>query len=546
MPKKRILQKHIFKPIASFVFTLLILTLVSGFPVLSVSQENESGQSIDVRVGIVWNKDDLKVDTTGKWILKSNDSEESIALPKSFTARAVEAKPVEWHYLVRASLSSIRTKIEEQADKLRAAGYMPEVVTEGFQNPMLDSEISGYQNYIIYLGPYEDKDKADALAAELKKDWVYSRVIPAPKGKPSGKISIKSEGVDLLLSGDVKLIPAGEENTLIVKPQWRNITVSYPVTIRISNEGNLNFICTIPMEEYLIGVLPSEMSTSFPLEALKAQAVAARSTTLRSLGRRHNDEDFDICSTVHCQAFSGSTFVKDTVRRAVAETVGLVLVYKGNLCEIVYHSNSGGITEDVDNIWHGGKTSYLASVIENDSGKLPDDLYPVNTDERAEKWVTSMPDVYSNLGDPPPRYINWAKETFRWTKKYTNDELRGYIKSEMKQDPGRIRKITTIKRGDSGRIIDLLVEGEERNIKISLEYKIRKAFAEKTLNSSCFIVIPEPAGAEFPETFTLKGAGSGHGGGLSQIGAAMMAESGKTFKDILGLYYRGAEIRKAY
>lgn len=118
----------------------------------------------------------------------------------------------------------------------------------------------------------------------------------------------------------------------------------------VRSNGAINLINVIDIQDYLKGVVPTEMSSSWPVEALKAQAVSARNYVLNNLDR-HESEGFDICAAAHCQAYSGCSRMAENSNRAVDETDGIVATYNGQIAQLFYHASSGGSTENCENVW---------------------------------------------------------------------------------------------------------------------------------------------------------------------------------------------------
>jgi stage II sporulation protein D len=131
-------------------------------------------------------------------------------------------------------------------------------------------------------------------------------------------------------------------------------------------------VAIMELEDYLLRVVPAEMPALWPLDALKAQAVAARSWALQKMlhGGRHKVEGADVCTLTHCQAFYDEALylnihrnqrAMDNVQRAVTETAGIVLTYGGEVCDACYHNSCGGHTTAAIDVW-GKETLYLMSV----------------------------------------------------------------------------------------------------------------------------------------------------------------------------------------
>jgi SpoIID/LytB domain protein len=159
-----------------------------------------------------------------------------------------------------------------------------------------------------------------------------------------------------------------------------------------------------------------------------------------------------------------------------------------------------------------------------------------------ETWIRSNPPAYCNTQDAEllarllPGFDQETRDFYRWRVVYTPEELADLIKSRLGIDLGSIRDMQPLARGPSGRIYRLKVAGERDYIMIGKELEIRRALSRTHLYSSAFVVDKEAG------NFVLRGAGWGHGVGLCQIGAAVMADDGQTYTEILRHYYRGTTV----
>ena len=285
------------------------------------------------------------------------------------------------------------------------------------------------------------------------------------------------------------------------------------------------------------------MKADFPLEALKAQAVTARGFTLSKLGKQHLLAPFDICDDVHCQAFSGITNSTPKTDQAVRETAGKVLMYQRQICETFYHGVCGGHTEDNENIWQGTPRRYLRGVFD-----LPKDKISVSNDfllqeNNVQRWVDEFPIVNCNIYNIElPDYLEYSKKYFRWEIEYTQSELSQIIREKTGHNVGEILNIIPGERGTSGRLKKIRIIGTRKSINIEKDLNIRKALSSNYLYSSCFFVEQYDNG----RLFKIKGAGWGHGIGMCQTGAAVMALKGKNYTEILSHYYRGTNIHSLY
>lgn len=337
----------------------------------------------------------------------------------------------------------------------------------------------------------------------------------------------------------------------------------------IALEGEAQAINIVPTEDYLTSVISSEMSATSSLELLKAHAVISRSWLLNKLEdkvtEKHSDamiitddkiirwydhQDhtlFDVCADDHCQRYQGITKAStQAVREAIKATFGQVLTYGGKICDARFYKACGGATELFENCWEEEHHPYLLPVADASSVTLPD----LTQEEEAKKWILTSPEAYCNTTDKlvlSQVLNNYDQETpdfYRWTVTYSQQELSALIKEKMNIDFGKIVDLVPLKRGASARIIELKVVGEKRTMVIGKELEIRKALSKSHLYSSAFVV--EKSGTGDETQFVLRGAGWGHGVGLCQIGAAVMANNGMGYETILSHYYPHSELTKRY
>ena len=324
----------------------------------------------------------------------------------------------------------------------------------------------------------------------------------------------------------------------------------------VRREAGLTAINEVALEEYVTSVISSEMSASCPLELLKAHAVISRSwlwfpkaspargrrapsanpdanEIVRWYGREAHP-DFDVCADDHCQRYQGITKAfAPAVADAVRATAGEFLRYRGEICDARFSKSCGGITERYATAWEDEAIPYLESVY--DGSAQP----PAHT---AETWIRSNPPAYCNADDADlltrvlPGFDQETRDFFRWRVAYTREELADLIRSRLDVDLGPIRDLQPLARGPSGRIYRLKIVGARDHLVIGKELEIRRALSRSHLYSSAFVVDQDSG------RFVLSGAGWGHGVGLCQIGAAVMAGAGKSYTDILRHYYRGATV----
>jgi peptidoglycan hydrolase-like amidase len=351
-----------------------------------------------------------------------------------------------------------------------------------------------------------------------------------------------------------------------------------------TREG-MTLINELPLESYLVSVISSEMSASCPPELLRAHSVVSRSWLLAQLSRaagesqtqrarttqddsgtnehpsdeiirwydRESHADFDVCADDHCQRYQGiSKAFSQEAFDAARDTRGKVLASNDEICDTRYSKSCGGMTEVYRAAWEDRDVPYLASVYDG-LGETPDYPMPLADESNAEAWIMSSPPAYCNnisadlLARILPGFDQETRDFYRWQISYSQDELREILHARLGIDLGRILALEPIERGRSGRIIRLRIRGTARSFVIGKELEIRRALSRSHLYSSAFVVRVEQDGVkDYPERFTLIGAGWGHGVGLCQIGAAVMAEKGFAHGEILAHYFKGATLRALY
>ena len=336
--------------------------------------------------------------------------------------------------------------------------------------------------------------------------------------------------------------------------------------IRDNADGTQTAINRLNVEDYLSSVITSEMSATSSLELLKAHAVISRSWVLRPIispstctdkpdlsdpdrhvvwYERDAHEGFDVCADDHCQRYEGITRRDEhpeaaaNVQKAIDATRGQVLMYDGKVCDARFYKSCGGATELFENAWANEPYPYLEAVRDEIGTPLPD----LTIEENAQAFIRTSPSAYCNTTDERilsqvlNNYDQETKDFYRWTVKYTKEELSDIIRERSGIDFGEILELVPIKRGPSARLYEMQIIGSKRKMVIGKELEIRKWLSKSHLYSSAFVVDRNEAG-----DFILTGAGWGHGVGLCQIGAAVMAAKGYTYEQILAHYFPGSKL----
>lgn len=405
----------------------------------------------------------------------------------------------------------------------------------------------------------------------------------AARAVPGTLVLCDADGREILRTPEIRLIGERgatfilQEVTIGVRFHWeRREEQAFAGDLRLvpAEGGTLSAVNDIPVEEYLASVVSSEMGGEAPFEFLKAHAVASRSWLAAMLLRgerkkregagedtagcrageillwydREDHDLFDVCADDHCQRYQGITGrATGRAAEAVRETRGVFLVRDGEICDARYHKACGGLTEDFATCWEDRAVPYLSHVSDSATPHPP-----IRTEGEAEKWLLASPDVYCRTHDPNllrrilPAFDRETADFFRWEKSYERGELEKILRGKSGIDFGVLQRIVPLERGPSGRIRLLRIEGSKRKVAVGKELEIRRWLSPSHLYSSAFIVCAKHDPAGVPTRFTFHGAGWGHGVGLCQIGAAVMAEKGFAAEEILRHYFRGTQLVKRY
>lgn len=283
--------------------------------------------------------------------------------------------------------------------------------------------------------------------------------------------------------------------------------------IRNNADGTQTAINTIDLEDYLCSVISSEMNANSPMELLKAHAVISRSWAIRAM-QKPNHEGYDVCADDHCQRYEGLRRMNERAVEAVNATRGQVLMFGDEICDCRYYKCCGGRTEIWRTCWEDIDVPYIQSV-QCDYCKSP-----------SPKVLRLV------LND----YDQETKDFRDWSVTYTQEELSDIIRTKSGIDFGEIIDLIPLHRGASGRIDSLKIVGTKHTEIIGKELKIRYWLSKSCLYSSWFEVSHENG------LWTLNGHGWGHGAGLCQIGAAVMASEGHPYEEILSYYYVGSRL----
>jgi len=397
----------------------------------------------------------------------------------------------------------------------------------------------------LYLDENECMKQIELMKKEIG-DTEYSVVYPDRKRL---QILDNTTGQPVLLVNSeqrVKVSPVeGDSGAAAI--QYKGIKYRGSMILQSLAESDITLINELPLDEYLYGVVASEMSPSWPSEALKAQAVAARNYALATMGK-HSGYGFDLCSSEHCQVYKGMEKENSNIIAAVDSTRGRILTYEGEVITAFFHSTSGGHTEDSENIW-GTRTEYIRGVEDTYSLGSPYDNWTLELDksEIREKLAKANADLgeivdirileVSQFGRVLCLEVKGTKDTRVFEKEKIRNILgTTALKSiwyKLKTDADIFVSGSMLEPPGQGRASSMYVVSAAGNTKIgssARKISVKGMSSTKDYNS-------------VPGIYTFEGKGYGHGLGMSQYGAKGMAEAGNNYVEILEHYYKGAKVQ---
>lgn len=341
--------------------------------------------------------------------------------------------------------------------------------------------------------PQEVKLQADAGLAKVRKcaNCAESALTTLTLRAVGARIQI---GVTKDLATEVSVSGLYQ----IVTPGAPPLKADFPVEIRAS-EGRLVVTASMPMDEYIAGVLAGETGNFKSDETLRAMAVTARTYAMH-FGSRHAVDGFDFCDSTHCQNLRLGD-VTPRLRKIVESTASEILWYDGEPAATYYHANCGGMTED---------------------GR-----YILGNNEQRAPYLKQHSDTYC-----------LRSGSNQWRSEVTKQELQRALAAEGVNVPGHLRSVSVLQRTASGRVEFLTVTGSQSVTVPGLAFRtaIGRNIGWERLKSNWYDVHVES------DRIVFHGRGSGHGVGLCQVGAEVMGEEGRSYREILSFYYPGTKL----
>lgn len=506
---------------------LILIIAFTSLPVFAA--EKISDQRVAIQ--LIQDADILTVNATSEVMLTDATSSYSFEPGLyTFTPQAITPPEQQFHLFSKtfplsepeAEANYIKTW-QVRGYPARSMRIGKELLTE--RGRSLDARI----NWIsLAQEPRLEQAKATQKKLEsVEEQWTWMRAETSTPG--TGTVMLKGPNGAYSLTLPITLhsqepLAVDDVDVGFWSERLQHLAYTGTLEITASLAGQLELIEHTPVEEYLRGVLPSEMPALWPEEALKAQAVSARNEVLVNLSTKHTLERFDFCNKEHCRAYHGINRRDPATDRALRHTQGRILVQDDALVQTVFSATCGGWTAGNDTVWFGPPNAALRPVTDSKSKRRK----TLTSDSAVRKWLRSSNQAWC-AGD---------SKHFRWTRVFSESEIRGMI--EKKVAIGALKRIELGERGEGGRLKWIRVHGSTDTVTIKKELPIRQTLGG--LPSALFVM--DVSGKAPNRTFTLTGGGRGHGVGLCQHGAKGMADAGHKYPDILLHYFRDVKIEK--
>ena len=387
------------------------------------------------------------------------------------------------------------------------------------------------------IGPYASFESAQNVASRLHskgicafianpKDWEVW--LPADTQIPRN-LNLRTLVLNEIIKNQLKPVLITPSNKFILSGPvlinsldgiaWNQGIYAGPFLLQPDSYGTWTLVEKVSLENYLHGVVPYEIGSTAPKDALAAQAVLARTWALANV-KRYSIDGYHLCSTTQCQVYKNPQQISKSVKNSISKTSGKVLSFNNQPIQAFYHATNGGIMARGEEAWSMKPLPYLKVKIDS-------------TEEMKKKYKIPMNVKQLNTFlDDREGFYGINHKRFRWTRVLSSRQIRKYF-SASEKFLDLPKEINILSRGPSGRVLALEIKGENEGSRTVLELDaIRKTLP--SLPSTLFIVKKLEDGV-----WQFEGGGFGHGVGLSQAGAVDLALEGWSTEEILSHYYPG-------
>ncbi len=420
--------------------------------------------------------------------------------------------------------------------------------------------------YKVRIGSYSNISLAQADT--IKYMYLGNGTVVGNGNKSVTVVNTANGNILFEYDNDVYLAVYPSVDTSIMPLTWFKGYKYYGAFQYIRDGGNISVINFVPMQEYVKGVVPYEMSPSWHIEALKAQAMCARTYALYNYGK--HGANFDICATTDCQVYNGANSATANSDSAVDETYGSYILYDGNPINAVFSSSNGGASENSENVWSAA-LPYLRGVYDNnedlDTATNGRWSYEYTTDEltyilnakgySCSKIVNMYVKEFTDMGnvktltlvDSNGKKFDFSKERARTIlysstyKKYTHSQRYTVKRKGASSDSEALLYVNNGASTINPAYDTIFATGSSGKLQLAgTSFSIITASGKTTFK-------PKEEQSSSQQTgdpvFVVSGTGWGHNLGMSQNGAKAMALAGQSAEDIIHFYYTDVEIYRA-
>ncbi len=397
----------------------------------------------------------------------------------------------------------------------------------------------------IVFGPFASYESAKKQAEKLK-DKGFKTTVAYPKNWEVW-IPFEDDLPEFELKNKVSRKIKNFQITPVLKSEYSFMKLEGPIYIYAQEDITINgvnfgknfyllkdlygtwtLVQKIEFDDYLAGVLPYEIGPNSPLEALKAQAVIARTWGIFNADRFKMDK-YHLCITTQCQVYKPPKITNKNVKKAIEATSNLILTYRNQPINAFYHGSNGGVSATAGESWQIQDYSYFNSII--DGSKSLNKIFKLP--------IINESELNNFLDFDKEQFYGSNHSLFRWNKKISSLEIKEkLINNKLININDDVLDINSIERGSSGRVTKL----EIRTDKVNKSIVLVKDDIRRVLNfvpSNLFTI-----NKLSDDLWLFRGGGFGHGVGLSQSGAIEMAKLGFSYEQILNHYYRKAKLKK--
>lgn len=503
-----------------------------------------------IRIGVVPSATSITIGSAGAWTLVDKASETTLfsSTGGTVTVNLLSAGEVRTRDWIQVTCAFSTASRDDLLTRARAAGF--EAYTEAARKA--DGTVFCWRVRLGTLPARTAVTGSPQQPTQAGRDF-QARLQAA--GLPSTGLwytvtQVTGESQLQLVHGEIEKIATGP---VVLRAPGENVTINGQpyrgvAEVWTNSRGTLAGINELPFEQYLYGVVPRELPPTiwYQVEAQKAQAVVARTFALANFNKRAAD-GYNLLATQDDQVYGGFGAEHPISTAAVDGTTGVVATYQGGLISTYYSSTSGGYTASFEEWLDGADpVPYLKAVPDAQRGEAFAQVPSLEVFKRA-----SNPTNLRNAGNGDFE-ADWSRY-HRWVYDWTADEIRRVISQFAVRDVGEVREINVLQRGPSGRVLEIeyvtqngTFRSTRNGIRSSLKYVTYNQQGAQVYNnfrSTLFFIEPVVDSKTKQVTgFKAYGGGWGHGVGMSQTGAAGMAEKGRGYEEILKHYYQGIEL----